>query len=331
MPSRIPPSSTPSTPSTGSAPNLPAGVLKTGAKGEGVKQVQLALVKLGFFKQADVPAGPGTYGPKTIAAVKAFQQAKGLDADGEYGPKTRKAIETALAAGPTPAQPGRPTPGPTPAPAGELKGIFYSDNFEKRVALTFDDGPHPVNTPKILDILKEHKVKATFFVTGENAKKYPELIKRIVAEGHTLGSHSQNHTNLATLDAAQVKADLASTQKEVDKALGRPYKMVQIRPPYGSMDAEVKDVIRGNQTMAVMWTVDSNDWKYRNDDAAILKNVFEGSSSVYSGGGVVLFHDIQPQTVRVLGDVLKRMQREDFKIVKTDKFLAEKYPELPNA
>src|SRR5690606_16810957 len=124
---------------------------------------------------------------------------------------------------PAPSEPLKPAPAkpaPTTPKAGEaVQGLYYSDRFEKQVALTFDDGPHPVNTPQVLDILKEYGVKGTFFVTGNNAERYPALIKRIVDEGHTLGNHTFGHPDLAKLSEADVLNELARTQRAVDKAL----------------------------------------------------------------------------------------------------------------
>ncbi len=226
---------------------------------------------------------------------------------------------------PKPTTPTAPSK-PSPKPSNEaVQGLFYNDRFEKQVALTFDDGPHPVNTPKVLDILKEYGVKGTFFVTGNNAERYPELIKRIVKEGHTLGNHTFTHPDLAKMSEADVLNELARTQRAVDKALGKHYELEQVRPPYGSMDAEVKSAISKGDDMAILWNVDSNDWRYKNDDAKILDNIFAGSSSVYVRGGVLLFHDIHPQTVRVLDDVLARLKSEKFTITTTDAFLDQKY------
>jgi peptidoglycan/xylan/chitin deacetylase (PgdA/CDA1 family) len=222
---------------------------------------------------------------------------------------------------PKPTTPSKPAPKPNEA----VQGLFYNDRFEKQVALTFDDGPHPVNTPKVLDILKEYGVKGTFFVTGNNAERYPELVKRIVAEGHTLGNHTFAHPDLAKLSEADVLNELSRTQRAVDKALGKHYDLEQVRPPYGSMDAEVKSAIAKGDDTAILWNVDSNDWRYKNDDAKILDNIFSGSSSVYVRGGVILFHDIHPQTVRVLDDVLARLKHEKFTITTTDAFLDQKY------
>lgn len=226
---------------------------------------------------------------------------------------------------PAPAKPAPAPAKPAPKPAEEVKGLFYNDRFDKQVALTFDDGPHPVNTPKVLDILKEYGVKGTFFVTGANAERYPDLIKRIVKEGHTLGNHSYAHPDLAKLSEADVINELARTQRAVDKALGKHYELAQVRPPYGSMDAEVKSAITKGDDTAVLWNVDSNDWRYRDDDAKILDNVFSGANSVYVRGGVILFHDIHPQTVRVLDDVIARLQKEKFTITTTEDFLNRKY------
>ena len=233
-----------------------------------------------------------------------------------------------------PATPETPAPTPKPTTPGKqttkpkneaVQGLFYNDRFEKQVALTFDDGPHPVNTPKVLDILKEYGVKGTFFVTGNNAERYPELIRRIVKEGHTLGNHTFAHPDLAKMSEAEVLNELSRTQRAVDKALGKHYELEQVRPPYGSMDAEVKSAISKGDDTAILWNVDSNDWRYKNDDAKILENVFAGSSSVYVRGGVILFHDIHPQTVRVLDDVIARLQKEKFTITTTEAFLDQKY------
>lgn len=227
---------------------------------------------------------------------------------------------------PAPTKPAPAKPAPSgPKPGEAVQGLYYNDRFEKQVALTFDDGPHPVNTPQVLDILKEYGVKGTFFVTGNNAERYPELIKRIVAEGHTLGNHTFAHPDLAKLSEADVLNELARTQRAVDKALGKHYELEQVRPPYGSMDAEVKSAIAKNDDTAILWNVDSNDWRFKNDDAKILDNIFAGSSSVYVRGGVILFHDIHPQTVRVLDDVIARLQKEKFTITTTEAFLDQKY------
>lgn len=326
MPARI--KDTQKQPASPAALTLPAGSLKVGANGPAVKQLQDALVRFGFMTKAQANTGPGKFGPMTKASLIAFQQKWGLDADGAYGPKTRKALVDALAGKKPPVHTegdGHDHPSGPPVAPSRSPGLFHTDAFKGKVALTFDDGPHPVNTPKVLDILKKHKVKATFFVTGQNAKRYPELIKRMVKEGHTIGNHSYDHANLSKMGPAQVRADLRRTQQAVDEALGRHYEIDQFRPPYGATNETVKEAARGEKDFNILWNVDSNDWRYTNNDAAIMKNIFEGTSSVYARGGVILFHDIHPQSVRVLDDVIARLQKEGFDIQKTDRLIGEKY------
>lgn len=205
------------------------------------------------------------------------------------------------------ATPAEPELTPTPAlTVDKPPQISYSTRLPaKTFALTFDDGPNPVTTPKILATLQEHGVKATFFVTGQNAQRYPELIRQIVAEGHELGNHTWDHPQLPKLSADQITDQLDRTQAAVDAALGYPYPMKQVRPPYGATNDAVRATLASQGASVVLWQVDSNDWRYKNNDQAILDHVLKGPNSLAARGGVVLFHDIHPQTVRVLDTVLR--------------------------
>ncbi|HLK99413.1 MAG TPA: polysaccharide deacetylase family protein [Myxococcaceae bacterium] len=219
-------------------------------------------------------------------------------------------------------------PAQAPLPPPPVRGLFWPERFPGQAALTFDDGPHPVNTPKVLDILKRWGVKATFFVVGKKVRQFPELVRRIVAEGHSLGNHSDDHADFAKTERAEVVRQLAATQAAVDAALGRPYPMAQVRPPYGSMDSVVKEVLHAQGQLAVLWNVDSWDWRHRQDDTRILSSIFAVPGGVQSTGGAILFHDIHPQTVRVLGEVLTRLKRHKVSVVTTDVLLRQKYPDL---
>ena len=107
--------------------------------------------------------------------------------------------------------------------------------------LTFDDGPHPNTTPHILDILKKRNLKATFFVLGLQAKKYPEIIKRIHDEGHIVGNHTYGHKDLTKLKPAQIKTEIENTNNLIEKITGEKPKF--IRPPYGAVNHKVSDAI----------------------------------------------------------------------------------------
>lgn len=103
-----------------------------------------------------------------------------------------------------------------------------------RIALTFDDGPDPHSTPRILATLRQRHVKATFFVVGSRVEEHPGLVRQIVKEGHAIGNHSYDHADMSLLIPGQIRLELQCTQKAVDGALGYHYRMALMRPPYGS-------------------------------------------------------------------------------------------------
>lgn len=111
---------------------------------------------------------------------------------------------------------------------------FQGPNDEKRLALTFDDGPDPVYTERLLDLLKEEEIKATFFVLGYKAKQHPSLLKRMVAEGHSIGNHSFTHQELTKLEQSEVLDEVQQTQAVIEEATGVTTNLV--RAPYGSVN-----------------------------------------------------------------------------------------------
>ncbi len=222
----------------------------------------------------------------------------------------------------------------TAAPTPAVKTLGYNDFFPGRTALTFDDGPNPVNTPLVLDALKAAGVKGTFFVQGQYVKRYPDLVRRIVAEGHTLGWHTWDHPKLTDLDAAAIQNQFTKTKEAIDDALKNEfpngYPLTQARPPYGATNNTVSDVLGDNGCSNILWAIDSNDWRYKNDDQAILDNCFKGSYSVQKRGGVMLFHDIHSQSARVLPKVLDLITQNGIAFTTVAALLDEKYPQSSN-
>ncbi|HEX3046457.1 MAG TPA: polysaccharide deacetylase family protein [Bacillota bacterium] len=140
------------------------------------------------------------------------------------------------------------------------KEIFRFGNPNiKTLALTFDDGPDSQFTPKILDVLKKYNVKATFFVVGSQIEKYPEIFKRIIREGHAIGSHSYQHLNICRLSAAKIKFQLNKNQELIQNNGGSA--LVYYRPPYGALDPTSIELISKNGYKIVLWTIDSLDWR----------------------------------------------------------------------
>lgn len=166
----------------------------------------------------------------------------------------------------------------------------------KTVALTFDDGPSATYTPQVLDVLANHRVKATFCLVGTQARRFPALVRRIVADGHALCNHSMNHDNLSTWTDAQIRADLAATNDVIQAAApGAP--VPYFRAPYGSWGRSA--AVAAELGMARLgWTVDPRDWSRPGVDAIV-----QAVHAQLRPGGVVLMHDAggdRSQTVQAL-------------------------------
>ena len=163
-------------------------------------------------------------------------------------------------------------PGPAPETEPETTKGTPADRSGTVVYLTFDDGPHPTYTPKVLDILEIHGARATFFVIGSLAERYPELIRRIIVEGHTVANHTWNHEDLAGLPQASFDETLTRTQAVLGD-LATPC----LRPPYGSVDAFTLDWAASRGLDLVLWTVDTNDWR-RPGAETIAERIVKGAT-----------------------------------------------------
>jgi len=137
--------------------------------------------------------------------------------------------------------------------------IYYSGpSTQKMIALTFDDGPDRYFTGKILDILKQYNVKATFFEIGKNAKAYPSVIKRIDKEGHAIGNHTYDHANLNHLSSEQIASEITKTDNILDSIIGHHNNI--LRPPYGINSSETIKTVSGMGYKVIDWSVDTRDW-----------------------------------------------------------------------
>lgn len=153
------------------------------------------------------------------------------------------------------------------------------------VALTFDDGPSPDFTPLILDILREHGVPATFFLVGEHVRKYPEIARRIVDEGHEIGNHTYSHRNLPTLSAVALHREVIQGTKAIAEVTG--VYPSYVRPPRGMYDGRFGRLAELMGQKIVLWTVSSRDWRY----GTTAENITRMVLSRVKGGDIILFHD----------------------------------------
>ncbi|WP_051758400.1 polysaccharide deacetylase family protein [Rossellomorea vietnamensis] len=176
---------------------------------------------------------------------------------------------------------------------------------EKYVAITFDDGPDPHVTPRILNVLKEHDVKATFFMLGSQAEKYPAIAKSVAEAGHEIGNHTDHHKDLTKIGREQMAQEvLASRQKIMDATKEIP---VMLRPPYGAINRDVETVADDNGTSLVLWSVDSLDWKNKN--AAAINSVVQKE---IAPGAIILLHDVHSTTADALPTLLTTLEKEGY-------------------
>ena len=137
------------------------------------------------------------------------------------------------------------------------------------LALTFDDGPNPAWTPRLLEVLVSHNVRATFFLVGSHANAEPELVRRIVAAGHLIGNHSWSHPNLALAAASRVEQELSRTSEELEQIAGVQVKY--FRPPFGARRPVVFRLARSRGMVPVLWNAMTSDWKEPSADVIALR------------------------------------------------------------
>lgn len=184
----------------------------------------------------------------------------------------------------------------TPFSWVEKYAYAFSGPYNKaEVALTFDDGPDFVHTPLVLDKLKRYGVKATFFLLGENVEKYPDVVKRMAAEGHVVGNHSYNHPNFVKVSNEEYHNQILKTGELIQKLTG--YFPKFIRPPYGSIDEEKLKWATEQRFMIIQWSVDTLDWKGTSAEA-ITVNVFANAFP----GSIILQHSA-PSEAKLQGSV----------------------------
>lgn len=175
---------------------------------------------------------------------------------------------------------------------------------ENLCALTFDDGPSPY-TPYLLDMLAEYGIPATFLLLGRQAERYPETVRRMLNEGHEVGSHSYSHPNLRHLSQARKEAELRRTDAILRGLGAQP---AFFRPPYGAYDSQTEKIAEGLGLSILLWSLDTRDWKRLPDNYANLRST---RGTTYAPGtlrGVFLFHDTHKRTVDDLPRVIRDLR-----------------------
>jgi peptidoglycan/xylan/chitin deacetylase (PgdA/CDA1 family) len=204
------------------------------------------------------------------------------------------------------------TPTPSPQPRTTISSVHVDEPY---IALTFDDGPDRKLTPRLLDLLAKHHIHATFFVVGENAAQYPEILQRAAREGHEIGNHSWSHPNFAKMSEEAVRSQVTRTEEAIVNATGvRP---VLLRPPYGSVTSRQKRWLHDELGYEIiLWDVDPLDWK--NPGPRVVTNRILKETRA---GSIVLSHDIHSQTIEAMLETLNELEEKGFKFVTVSELL----------
>ncbi|MTJ47311.1 polysaccharide deacetylase family protein [Dolichospermum sp. UHCC 0259] len=196
---------------------------------------------------------------------------------------------------------------------------------KKVIALTFDDGPWPSSTAKVLDILKKNNIKGTFFVVGQNVKNYPDLTKRVVTDGHIIANHTWHHW-YHHMNAQAAAYEVANTTDIIYQTTG--VKTSLFRPPGGIMSNGVAAYAKSNKYAVIMWSSDSMDYA-RPSVPKLINNIFREAKP----GGIVLMHDgggDRSHTVKALPEIISRFRKQGYEFVTVPELLEmqNQYPQL---
>lgn len=196
-----------------------------------------------------------------------------------------------------------------------LRSVCSGDRNIRAVSLTFDDGPDGLVTPMVLDILKENKVKAAFFVIGSKAEKHPEILERIEREGHIIGGHSYSHHFFFDLfSSRRMKQEMKHTAEVIFNITGKNIRL--FRPPYGVTNPTVARVVKDLKLTSVGWSLRSKDTMIK-DDNVLLKRI----QTSLKPGDVLLMHDSKAWTVNRLKALIKHLRDQRYTMAEIDQLL----------
>ena len=205
------------------------------------------------------------------------------------------------------------------------KGTIYRVKGKgRKVSLTFDDGPSPEWTPKILDELKTSNIKATFFLIGHHVQKYPDIARRIVSEGHEIGNHGYAHSVMFYYTPAEIEEEIKYTEYVIREITGVTTKI--FRPPKAWLRKVVKEKIKSMGYNVILWSLNSKDWVMFNH-----KNIAKYISSHIKNGDILLFHDSgnvskteggkRTQTVKCISLLAKMLREKGYEFVTTEELI----------
>ncbi len=202
---------------------------------------------------------------------------------------------------------------PVDAGAEERDEVRRQFSGDKQIALTFDDGPHSVYTPRLLDGLRKRGVHATFFLVGENVEGKEAIVKQMQEDGHLIGNHGYSHVQMSKEEVNTACEQIEENNKLIESITGK--RPEYLRPPYGSWSEELECTT--NMTV-VLWDVDPRDWKSKN-----AKKVVRHIVKHVEPGDIILLHDVYPTSVEAALEVIDTLTKEGYTFVTVDELLVD--------
>lgn len=187
--------------------------------------------------------------------------------------------------------------------------LFLGDTSRKELFLTFDNGYENGLTAKILDVLKEKGVPATFFVTGHYIKDQPELLKRMAAEGHIIGNHSWSHPDMTTLSEDAIRIELEKVKEQVREVTGQQ-DMTYLRPPRGIFNEKVLAASKGSGYTSVFWSIAYKDWDVRAQKGSAY--AFQQVTKQLHPGAILLLHSVSQDNADALGSIIDEARGQGY-------------------
>lgn len=195
------------------------------------------------------------------------------------------------------------------------KPIRFGQKDVKKVALTFDDGPYAL-TEKYLDVLKDHKVNATFFVLGTQVNKYPNQAKMIAESGFEIGTHSHRHKQLTKIRDEAIYHDISMGISAINEVTKTDVKL--FRPPYGDVDSRVLGQIEQHDLVTILWSIDPRDWQ-KNNANDVARHVLDHAHD----GAIILLHEGRKSTLEALPTIIKGLKEKGYEIVSVSELLSD--------
>ncbi len=208
---------------------------------------------------------------------------------------------------------------PTPQAAAKRARPAVNCKKLKCIALTYDDGPSPKTTAKLIKILKKHKAKATFFQLGQLAKRHPKLVRKIHQMGSEVANHSWDHDSLNRKSVKGAHQDLKRASAAIEK--GCRCRVRLMRPPYGATDKGVDKAAKKAGLAEILWDIDTLDWSSRNP-GKIKRKVLRGAAR----NRIVLMHDIHRTTIAAQEDIIKGLKKRGYTLVTVSELLGKPKP-----